>query len=34
MGKNIGEDFMKRLCESIYNRTDTWIETKGGLISC
>ena len=31
--ENIDEDLVKRLCESIYNRIDTWMETKGGLIN-
>ena len=31
--ENIDEDWVKRLCESIYNRIDTWMETKGGLIN-
>ena len=30
--ENIDEDLVNRLCESIYNRIDTWMETKGGLI--
>ena len=32
--RKFDEYLVKRLCESIYNRIDTWMEAKDGLISC